>query len=258
MTAPYAGINVPQPGQSLQRQRRVWRVFTDQHGRKFGAQADMATNQPIAEFQPQGFMPPWLPPMRFAKWHAVGDLDFRWDYETMAAELGGITAQYYQDAVKFAIENNKPEPDVGAPVDRSIRYVLGPPPLSPAIPLACEVGDPWMLGVLGAAVNEELKAILEQQAGANGADALNAIRARLQKGVDASAVPMVPTVERPVPDVEKVRTINDVDPNAPIPAITYNAFVAEGRKRGVSMAELALAWAAHKQNTAESEVPVAA
>lgn len=254
MTAPYTGINVPQPGQSLQRLRRVWRVFTDQHGRRFGAQAEMSTNQPIGEFQPQGFMPPWLPPMRFAKWREVGDLEFRWDYQTYAEELGGMTAAYYQDAVKFAIENNKPEPEVGGPVDRSIRYVLGPPPLSPAIPLSCEVGDPWMLGVPNAPVNQELKAILEQQAGANGQDALNAIRARLQEHVDASAVPMVPTIERPEPKAEVVKTIHDIDESTPIPEYSYNAFVREARKRGkMSMADISLAWAAHKKNLADDE-----
>lgn len=75
---------IPQPGQSLQRQKRTFRVYTDQHGREFEAVADMATNQPIGELNPKGFTPPWLPPMRFAKWRQDGDLQFRWDYDTMA------------------------------------------------------------------------------------------------------------------------------------------------------------------------------
>src|SRR5689334_11451746 len=126
MTAPYSGINVPQPGQSLQRMRRVWRIFTDQHGRKFGAQADMATNSPIAEFQPQGFMPPWLPPMRYAIFAQTGDLEFRWDYDTLATEWSGGTAQYYEEAGKLALQmpGDIPVPEIGGEVDRRIRLVL--------------------------------------------------------------------------------------------------------------------------------------
>jgi hypothetical protein len=71
---------------------RVFREFTDQHGRVFEAWSDMATNQPIGELNPKGFSPPWLPPMRFAAWQRVGDLHFRWEYQKMSAELGGDTA----------------------------------------------------------------------------------------------------------------------------------------------------------------------
>ncbi len=239
-----------QPGESLQRAARVWRIYTDQHGRKFGAESDIATSQPIGELMPQGFCPPWQPPMRFAKWRRVGDLDFRWDYETMAAELSGITAEYYQDAVKFAIENNKPEPEIGGPIDRSIRYVLGPPPLSPAIPLACEAGDPWMLGEPDAPVTQILKDILHQTAGANSKDALDFIRAKLKRDIGQSGVPLVPTVPAKPEVTERPRTIADPGPMVDPSTVTYKEFLGEAMKRGMAMADAANAWAEHKANLA--------
>jgi len=86
MTVPYSGIQIPQPGQNLQRMKRAFRVFTDQHGRRFGAVVDRGNNTPIAEFQPQGFLPAWLPTMRYAKWAEEGDLEFRWDYDSVAED----------------------------------------------------------------------------------------------------------------------------------------------------------------------------
>lgn len=252
MTAPYSGLPFPQPGQSLQRERRVWREFTDQHGRVFGAQSDMATNQPIGEIMPQGFQAPWLPPMRFVKFSKVGDLKFRWDYTTMANELAGDTDVYYRDAVTFALENHKPEPEVGGPVDRSIRFVLGKPPLSAAIPLAAEMGDPWLLGIPGAAVNTNLKAILEQTEGGNAREVLAELRARLQAQATDANVPLVqsaPVVaEKPVVE----RTINTVDIKD-LPTVTYKEFLAACLSRGMKMPDAALAWQEHKRLMQESE-----
>src|SRR3990167_9741593 len=116
---------MPQPGQHIQRLRRVYREFTDQHGRRFGAQADMASNQPIGEFAPLGCDPPWMPPMQYAKFRRDGDLQFQWDYETMASELAVHATAYFQNAITFAREHNNPEPEMGGPVHPTIRIVLG-------------------------------------------------------------------------------------------------------------------------------------
>lgn len=247
MTTP---IMLP-PGQSLQRIRRTLRTFTDQNNRQFEAQSDIATSQPIGEFTPRGCNPPWLPPMRYAKWRADGDLAFRWDYEGMANELAGITAQYYEDAVKFALEHNKPEPEIGGPVDRSIRSVLGKPPLSPAIPLAAQAGDPWLLGMPGAPVNVVLKEILEQGVGANSKEALAYIRQMVHKTAAESPVPMVPMVPEPVSAAKRDKSITDIDPST-MPEITYRQFLQECRGRKMSMPEIYAAWQEHKRLFAEN------
>lgn len=249
MTAPYAGIYVP-PGQSIQRMQRAWRVFTDQHGRRFGAISDIRNNTPVEEFQPQGFNPPWLPTPRHAKFAQPGDLEFRWDYDTIAEDWSAVAASYYEEAGNVALKlpGSIPVPEIGGPVAREIRIILGKPPLSPAIPLACKAGDPWALGKLGATDALGLKQILEQSGSASGQEALKAIQDRLDKMAMEANVPLVPTLPEKTVEAERHRSITTVDEDAPIEAITYNQFVAQGRARGVSMAELALAWKAHKEN----------
>lgn len=238
------------PGESLQRLARVYREYTDQHGREFTAQADVRTNQPIGELTPQNdgpnaFSPPWLPPMRFAKFRKDGELKFRWDYNTMANELAGDTANYYTDARKIAIREKLPIPEVGGMVDPLIRDVLERPPLSPAIPLACEQGDPWILGVPGAPVNTMLKEILEQGVGSNSKEALAYIRNALaayaaESGIQAVAA--APVVEPPSPRAKRV----DAPPELS-PTVTYPQFFAECRRRGMAAVEIAAAWKEQKE-----------
>lgn len=246
------GIGFSAPGESLQRKARAWRLLTDQHGRVFGATVEVSNGHPVGELLPQGFSPPWLPPMEFAKFRGEHDVTFRWDYREMADRLSAQTAQYYQDAVKFALENNKPEPEVGGPVDRSVRYVLGVPPLSPAIPLSADMGDPWVLGIPDAPVNKILKAVLEQTAGADQREALGLIMDRLARQVNEGNIPMVPSTPF-VPNVkEPARTINDEAPLEELPEITYPEFVKACRGRKMNMADIAAAWQQHKKDMAES------
>lgn len=257
MSAAYAGIQIPQPGTSLQRERRAFRIFTDQHGRRFGATVDKPTNAPIAEFQPQserGFgIAPWYPSMFYAKFQTTGDMEFRWDYLALADEWSGGTASYYDEAVKLALQlpGDIPVPEVGGPIDRRIRSILGPPPLSPAIPLACELGDPWILGAMGAKVNEELKAILQGTA-PSGREALAAIQARLQERATADAVALVPvSVQKPL-EVERQRSITDVDDDVDAMDVTWPQFLAAAKARGrMTLPEIGVAWQEFKKDRAE-------
>ena len=207
-----------------QRDNRVWRVFTDQHGRKLGAWADKGNQRPIGEFQPQGFNPPWMPPMRYAQFDAEGGLEFRWDYDTMAQEWGEMGASYYSDATKFALEHNLPVPEIGGTIDRRIRDVFKDPPKSPAIPLAAKAGDPWLLGRPGASRNEELFALLNHGARHSTSEFLEKIRDRI-----------VPQIVDPVVPPSK-----DEDKGS---AVTWPKFLAAMRKKGKTMQEAASAWA---------------
>lgn len=248
-----AGIGLSQPGESLQRKARVWRIFTDQHGRTFGAQADVSTNQPIGELMPQGFSPPWLPPMRFAKWRREGELEFRWDYETMAAELSGGIAEYYAEVSNFMTDHMPHEaiPEIGEPVPGRVRRSpIGSPPMSPALPLACEQGIPWILGVPGAAVNTMLKLLIEQGTQSGGKEALDFIRARMASHADSLGVERVPSAPVVPIATERARTIADPGPMVDPATVTYKDFIGEAMKRGMSMANAANAWAEHKANLA--------
>lgn len=255
MTTGLTLANFPQPGESIQRMRRDYRQFTDQHNRIFGAQAEIATSQPIGELMPEGFSPPWLPPMRFAKWAKTGHLHFRWDYATMAAELAGDTSTYYQDAGRMATEKGETEPEIGGPVPRWIRNVLGKPPLSPMIPLACERGDPWMLGQPGAAVNPILKEILEQGVGNSSKETLAYIQKNLDAYVAGHAVPMVPSVPVPVEVTKAAKSITDEEELPPLIAseVTYQQFVKSCGGRGMKMPDIIAAWNAHKAALLEDE-----
>lgn len=236
-----------------QRTHRVWREFTDQHGRVFAAESDMASNQPIGELMPQGFQAPWLPPMRFAKWRRDGDLNFRWDYNALAAELSGATAEYYAEVSNFMTDHmpHEPIPEVGEPVPARVRRSpLGSPPLSPALPLACEAGDPWILGTPGAVVNTMLKTLIEQGTHAGGKEALDFIRARMAAHASALGAAAVPTIVHPTTDARDLRpkSITDVPQLPPVDpnTVTYKEFVGEAMKRGMVMAEAAQAWRDHK------------
>jgi hypothetical protein len=235
------------PGDSLQRKHRGWTDdFTDQHNRRFSAPYDLANSRPIGELAPVDHNPPWLPPMRFIKWErGEGGFRFRWDYTTMANELSGDASIYY-----FMLEHMKgePIPDVGEPVPNQVlRSPLGKPPLSPALPLAAEAGEPWILGVPGAPVNTVLKAVIEQSTTSNGRQALNMVRERMQKMAQSSPTGPVPTLPTEVdPAIKRTRSTKDVDA-ANLPEISYREYIAECMTRGLSMAAAALSWQEHKK-----------
>jgi len=94
---------MPGPGDSIQRLQTVYRIYTDQHGRKWEAQADIRNNRPKEDLRPLGCTPPWWPPMRFIWWDGDQQLTFRWAYRQLANELSSYTAQWYSNARKMAV-----------------------------------------------------------------------------------------------------------------------------------------------------------
>lgn len=238
------------PGQSIQRMQRAYRTFTDNHGRKFVATVDIRNGAPCEELKPKDFNPPWLPSMGYAKFRADHDIEFRWDYGTLATELAGLTAEVYSVYRKFAMREKLPVPEVGGYVDPLVvdGSGEGPPPLSPAIPLACEQGDPWILGVPGAQVNPYLKEILEQGVGSSSKEALDYIRGKLAQTAKDMRIELVPTKELPVDltKAEKPRRVDDPAPLAEMPDITYQQFLQECRGRKMSMPDIYKAWTDHK------------
>jgi len=238
------------PGESIQRKARGWSDdFTDQHGRRFAAQYDLANSRPIGELAPVGHNPPWLPPMRFIVWErAEGGFRFRWDYATMANDLSGDSAEFYARVGEFMGEHmpGVEWPEVGEPIPNKVLRILGKPPLSPALPLAAEAGEPWILGVPGAPVNDVLKAVIEQSATSNGRAALTMVRERMQTMAKNGATPAVPTIA-PEVDVtaKRTRSIRDVNA-ADLPEISYREYLAECLSRGMTMAAAAVSWQEHK------------
>lgn len=242
------------PGENIQRlQTGYAEEFTDQHGRRFAAQYDIRNMRPKEELRPVGFAPPWLPPMRYILWDRANSFKFRWDYDTMANDLTEQAQAYYAQVFDFMLEHMPGvEPvELGDPVPAKVlRSPLGKPPLSPAIPLACAAGDPYVLGVPGAPVNALLRDVLEQSATSNGRQALTIIREKLAKMTDGHAVPeRAPEFD---PSTKPVKSITDIDP-ASFATVSYREFLTAAMAGGMSMADGAAAWKAHRENLALTE-----
>ncbi len=246
------------PGESLQRLQTAWTdEFSDQFGRRYEAHYDVRNMRPKEELRPVGFIPPWLPPMRYIKWERHGGFRFQWDFETMANDLSGDATAYYAQVFEFMMEHmpGVEPPELGDPVPTKVlRGPIGKPPLSPAIPMACIAGEPWILGTPGAPVNQLLKDILDQSSTANGRRALEVIRERMKvlagENIIASRAPEVD------PSLNQVkRSITDIDPKT-ITHVKYNDFVSAAVKAGMSMADAAVAWKAHKENLAAEAADV--
>lgn len=237
MTAPIMHV---EPGQHLQRLRRVSRVYTDTHGRRFYAEADAVNQRPIGELVCLDGQLPWQPPMRFIKWGPEGSMTFSWDYQTMADELVAMTADYYDKATEIALQHNIDVPEIGGDIDRKIRAVLGAPTLSPEVPLQAEAEDPWLLGRLGVPMNKKVFSLIQQGLRTSGSEAMQTIKARVAKDLETRMQEQranAPQAEAPLSTSKSA----------------YNAFVAEGRQRGMSMADIAMAWNQHKTNLAEAD-----
>ncbi len=236
-----------------QRDARVRRFFTDQHGRRWFAWADKQNQRPIGELvlddQTGTFQsPPFVPAMQFIAWDAPDSLSFHWAYDKMADEYAGYTALYYDEASKLARHIHVDIPKPGDAVVPELISILGPPPLSPEIPLACQAGERWLLGVKGAPENQPLALIIHQGRALTSTTTLEYLREKVKKmvesqnnGVSVGGLSQV-AMSSPVPDAGL---------SSPVTSITYNDFAAEARKAGKSMADISVAWRAHKDNLKE-------
>jgi hypothetical protein len=223
-----------------QRDRRVRRTFTDNHGRKFFAWADKDNQRPIGEFQCTTHRPPWTPSMFYIAWLEKDGLDFRWEYEKLAEELAVFTAMYYEEASKLARFLHVDIPKVGEPPVEEVLAICGPPPLSPEIPLACQAGERWLLGYPDAPVNERLNVILQQGRMVTSQMALDTIRARVEAMVAGQSMDAATSLS------SAAGATPLIDPAT----VTYKEFVGAAMRAGQSMADAALAWKAHRENVA--------
>lgn len=228
-----------------QRDRRVRRQFTDQHGRKFFAWADKDNQRPIGEFQCLTHRPPWTPSMFYIAWAEKDGLDFQWEYETLAEELAVFSAMYYEEASKLARFLHVDIPKIGEPPVEEVLAICGPPPLSPEIPLACQAGERWLLGDPEAPVNTRLNVILQQGRMITSQMALDTIRARVEAMVAGQAIDTAGSI-----GVVDASNVSLIDPAT----VTYKEFIGAAMRSGQSMADAALAWKAHRENVALEQV----
>lgn len=239
---------------SKQRDQRVKRFYIDQHGRRFFAWADKDNQRPIGEFvlaDKTGLWgpPQWVPPMPYIDWPDHDTLDMAWKYESLASDLAGITAEWYSQAQLLAEAAHIPIPDIGGDCHPKLIGLMGPPPLSPEIPLACEAGEKWILGRIGAPVNVRLRTILNLGRSVTSTLAMQTIRDRVRLMIEAQdagesieALTDLSTVEIPV----AIEEPGVIDPAS----IKYTDFIGAAMRQGSSMADAAVAWKAHRENLA--------
>jgi hypothetical protein len=257
VTAPSFNIGqILNPGESIQRTQTGWSEdFTDQHGRRFQANYDNRNMRPKEELRPVDCTPPWQPPMKYIVWDRHNGFKFRWDYATMANDLTEAATSYYAQVFEFITEHmpGTEPPELGDPVPTKVlRSPIGKPPLSPAIPLACEAGDPWILGIPGAEPNKLLKDIIEQSATANGRQALQVIRERMQALAGDKAIPTIAPVKRSGRGAEEVHHGYRSDDHGQ----DLVSRLPRGRdgQRDVDGAGAA-AWKAHRENLEIEDAP---
>jgi len=232
---------------SKQRDQRVRRFFTDQHGRRFFAWADKDNQRPIGEFvladeSGKFVTPPWLPPMNQIKWRSEDSLQFDWGYAALADFLGSITADWYGEAQRIApMIPGCAVPEVGGDVDPKLIGIMGgSPPLSPEIPIACEAGEPWLLGVRGAKENPRLAKILHLGKTVTSTLALDTIRERVRLMMEQQGAAAAPQAD--------LSTVPDEKMSIGAVTVTYKDFLSAALKNGSTMADAAIAWKAHREN----------
>lgn len=231
---------------SKQRDQRVKRFFIDQFSRRYFAWADKDNQRPIGEFvladnTGRFVTAPWNPPMMYIEWPDRDTLDFRWKFDAMASELAGVTAEWYSLAQQMAQTANLPIPDVGGDVHPTLIGLMGPPLLSPEIPLACEAGEPWLLGQRDAPINLRLQKLVSLGRQITSTYALETIRRRVIAMVEAGETDLSTL------DQKAAEAIAAIDPAS----ITYREFLADAITAGQSMAQGAAAWKEHRANLAE-------
>lgn len=249
---------------SKQRDRRIKGFYTDQHDRRYYAETEKENMRPIGEFvladrSGRFETAPWNPSMTYIDWPDRYTMDFQWRYAGLAQEWAAYTADWYSLAQQLAEAAKIDIPEVGGDCAPKLIGLMGPPPLSPEIPLAAEAGEKWLLGVKGAKVNVRLRTILNLGKAVTSTMAMDVIRARVKMMIDAqeageslediqrefatSETPIAAQIITEIPDFSAKDGPHAFDPAA----VTYAEFLAACRKRGMKAADIYAAWAEHKQ-----------
>lgn len=128
--------------------KRRYQLYTDQHGRKWGAPVEKSTGEPCGLMEKQGWTAPLLPPDKYIAIDAINntlDIDYQaWIKDTDEAHAYWHTILrehagriYGQGGIGPAIENPQPE----------LLDMVGPKPHDSREPIeAMMLGNKWILG----------------------------------------------------------------------------------------------------------------
>ena len=127
-------------------------LFTDQHGRKYGADMDPRTGHPCGPIDfkhrtPSGNLPPWLPAAKYLLFDTIEPGKVTVQYDDAIADAERAIGQWETLIVNFAtgMYGDKAGPEIEKP-GPTLRKVVGPRPAEPALIEAAKEGNKWALG----------------------------------------------------------------------------------------------------------------
>lgn len=131
---------------------RPYRLFTDQHGRKYGATTEARSGWPCSPIDfkhrtPAGNLPPWMPDTKYLVFDAQDVGQVRIDYDLALADHDRALADWEtlirQNAL--AMYADKAGEQIERPGPGLLRLV-GPKPAGRELIAACKAGNKWALG----------------------------------------------------------------------------------------------------------------
>lgn len=128
---------------------RRYRVFKDQHGRKWGATIDTTTNDPVENLKPHGgWKAPWLPShdsVKLVHNETEGTASVDLGYANRKAQLRQAHKAWNERLLKIGYQRGGDDFDPQNP-SPAVLFEVGPKPLPIEPVIAAENNDPWILG----------------------------------------------------------------------------------------------------------------
>lgn len=109
-------------GPDDQSHTRRFGYLYDNHGRKFSANLDLKTGQPVGEGpRPVGWKAPWLPSQEWARYDSNDPTRFRWDYEGLLAQRMEAHELYESEYRQYAVSHGwDPSDEAKRPIIESV------------------------------------------------------------------------------------------------------------------------------------------
>jgi len=135
------------PGEHPQALQRRYRLYKDQHGRRWGANVDKRTDHPCEALSPS-FAAPLIPPQQYLRVSADPDnvQALTIAYDEWVSDLKAALKEWTEHMMKVghAVNADKFDPKEPGP---SVLLIVGPKPYPVEPVLAARAGDEWVLGL---------------------------------------------------------------------------------------------------------------
>lgn len=133
---------------ALKDQKYKYRILQDQHGRRWGANIDLAANDAIGVWKPIGWSAPWYPDVESVRMRTdeeTGQSRVHIDYDKMAIERKFAYDEWIKvrDRHGHALHGERYDPSKPT---LQVLHAAGPAPKPVEPVIAAKNGDEWVLG----------------------------------------------------------------------------------------------------------------